>query len=353
MRLLQLWAAELAFCCLLTAIVPVLASAATVTPEPTPVCQGPCDGQFCEIPGTRLGGQCLVGPGDTCVCVSEITPTLMPPPTATPTPTAVCQGPCDGQSCTVPGTGLGGNCLSGLDDTCRCVPEVTPTATVVGVSGCVGDCDGDGQVTIQELILAVEISLGESAEVTRCSAADENDDLQVTVDELVRAVDNALDGCPMTCVPFPPLAPTFAFTVSPGAPQAGDHVDVSIHISGGAPHGVYRLVPTGDVVDVTGPTYEDSEGSEVQFGLDALRPGTTDLTLMVFYTIDLPSSDYCADSRYQTVESEPIALTVAARADAGPGNRRLAQVPSEGWGPDVIRRPGSSPRRIEELPGGS
>ena len=275
MRLLQLWAAELAFCCLLTAIVCVLTSAG-LSPQSPFQCARAVRRAILGIPGNALRRTVSGRPrryvrlrlGDNPDVDARSDRHL----------NADCGVPRPVRRAKLhsPGDRSRRKLSERLDDTCRCVPEVTPTATVVGVSGCVGDCDGDGQVTIQELILAVEISLGESAEVTRCSAADENDDLQVTVDELVRAVDNALDGCPMTCVPFPPLAPTFAFTVSPGAPQAGDHVDVSIHISGGAPHGVYRLVPTGDVVDVTGPTYEDSEGSEVQ--LDSTPFGRARLT---------------------------------------------------------------------------
>jgi hypothetical protein len=117
-----------------------------------------------------------------------------------------------------------------------------------------------------------------------------------------------------TCVPFPPLTPTFTFTIEPSTPQVGDHVSLSVQISGGAPDGVYTLVATGNVVDVTGPTYVGTQGSEVRFELNALQPGTTDLVLKVFYTIDLPSPAYCYDSRYQNVQSGPFALTVTAAA---------------------------------------
>jgi len=62
-------------------------------------------------------------------------------------------------------------------------------------SSCVGDCNGDGQVAINELIQGVNISLG-SLDVSVCPAMDENGDGQVSINELIRAVNNALGGCP-------------------------------------------------------------------------------------------------------------------------------------------------------------
>jgi YVTN family beta-propeller protein len=60
---------------------------------------------------------------------------------------------------------------------------------------CDGDCNGDGAVTVDEVIQAVDIALGQQA-VTTCIAADSDDDDTVTVDEVLRGVNNALNGCP-------------------------------------------------------------------------------------------------------------------------------------------------------------
>ena len=65
---------------------------------------------------------------------------------------------------------------------------------LAGTGTCVGDCDGDGMVAINELVGAVRIALGE-APATSCAAADANGDGAVSIDELVRAVSQALDGC--------------------------------------------------------------------------------------------------------------------------------------------------------------
>jgi Ca2+-binding EF-hand superfamily protein len=59
---------------------------------------------------------------------------------------------------------------------------------------CVGDCDGDGAVAVNELVTAVGYAL-DNRPPLGCASIDANGDAQVTVDELVRAVTNALDGC--------------------------------------------------------------------------------------------------------------------------------------------------------------
>ena len=66
---------------------------------------------------------------------------------------------------------------------------VTPTA-----APCVGDCNGNGTVTVDEILTMVNIALG-NARVDDCLAGDVNDDGQITVDEILTAVNNALNGC--------------------------------------------------------------------------------------------------------------------------------------------------------------
>jgi len=59
---------------------------------------------------------------------------------------------------------------------------------------CIGDCDGNGEVTIDELVRAVRIPLGELP-VSECPAIDANGDGEVSINELIAAVGNALSGC--------------------------------------------------------------------------------------------------------------------------------------------------------------
>jgi hypothetical protein len=64
---------------------------------------------------------------------------------------------------------------------------------------CVGDCDHNGSVTIDELLETVNIALG-NLSVHACDLSDANGDGQITVDEILAAVRNALDGCPPAVV---------------------------------------------------------------------------------------------------------------------------------------------------------
>ncbi len=59
---------------------------------------------------------------------------------------------------------------------------------------CIGDCLGDHQVTVDELLMLVNIALGD-AEMAACEVGDDNEDGEITVDEIIVAVNNALKGC--------------------------------------------------------------------------------------------------------------------------------------------------------------
>ncbi len=83
---------------------------------------------------------------------------------------------------------------------------------------CVGDCNGDDEVAVNELIVGVNIALG-NQEVTSCEAFDANDDGEVTISELIQGVSNALNQCgPVgpTDTPEPTATPTP--TEEPGEP---------------------------------------------------------------------------------------------------------------------------------------
>ena len=68
-------------------------------------------------------------------------------------------------------------------------------APSIARAACTGDCNGDGNVTVNELIIMVNIALGTSP-VSVCPAGDPNNDGQVTVNEIVAGVNNSLNGCP-------------------------------------------------------------------------------------------------------------------------------------------------------------
>lgn len=85
-----------------------------------------------------------------------------------------------------------------------------------GASFCPGDCDGNGQVSVAELIVGVNLALGGVAD---CAAFDVDSDASVTVSELVAAVGAALNGCSFKPSPTPTRTPTptasFTRTASP------------------------------------------------------------------------------------------------------------------------------------------
>ena len=70
----------------------------------------------------------------------------------------------------------------------------TPTETATPMPPCVGNCDGSGDVTVDEILTMVNIALANTP-VTACDAGDANHDGQITVDEILTAVNNALNGC--------------------------------------------------------------------------------------------------------------------------------------------------------------
>jgi hypothetical protein len=119
-----------------------------------------------------------------------------------------------------------------------------PRASLGGVT-CVGDCNGDGMVSVSELITGVNIGLGAAA-VTDCAAFDVDSDGAVGISELVTAVSAALSTCAgaLTAASFVDQMTVLDFFAvgeqrsgrppdRPGAPaaQAPGHVNV---VNGGS-----------------------------------------------------------------------------------------------------------------------
>ncbi|HVN83855.1 MAG TPA: hypothetical protein VMW17_03325 [Candidatus Binatia bacterium] len=127
----------------------------------------------------------VAGPSQTAIAFnfddtfmgSITTPTATPSPTHTTTPTR-----------TLSPTRV-------FTPTQTRTPTETPTWTSTPTPGpCVGDCDANGRVSVDELVRGVDIALGPEA-VSACAAFDYNHDGRVSVDELVLAVDAGLHGC--------------------------------------------------------------------------------------------------------------------------------------------------------------
>lgn len=96
------------------------------------------------------------------------------------------------------------------------------TVRAAGVAACQGDCDGDGSVTVEEVVRLVDAALAGGLPGA-CTSADSDGDGSVSIDEVITAVGHALDGCP--------------------PPPRGELV-----IAASQPSGVLRQLPSGTLV---------------------------------------------------------------------------------------------------------
>jgi len=136
----------------------------------------------CDDPKCAGTVECIPTPTSTYTSTPTVTPTVTTTATRTVTHT-----PTETRTATQTST-----------------PSVTPTPTETPKSLCVGDCNADGEVTVNELITGVNIALGTSP-VDTCAVFDQDQSGSVEVNELITGVNNALSGCPS---PAPTASPT-------------------------------------------------------------------------------------------------------------------------------------------------
>jgi hypothetical protein len=151
----------------------------TATPTPTPTIQATRTPT--PTATTRTPTRTLTPPAGTPTRTSTLTSTPTPTEasTRTPTPTAA-------------------------------TPTPTPTPTATGGTGpceCVGDCDCNREVTVDEILKMVNIALN-LANITLCEAGDPSGEGEVTVDEILMAINSALSGCGPPVSPTPSPSPT-------------------------------------------------------------------------------------------------------------------------------------------------
>jgi len=190
-------------------------ASATSTPTPTPT------GTATSTPTSTPTASSTSTP--TATVSTTVTPTstgttaATPSATATPTPSPSASATPTPTTSATPSRTSTATATPPATPTPTRTPTATPTATALSTptpaatpSGtrtetptasstppapsCPGDCNGDGQVRIDELLLGVNIGLG-NAHVSRCEALDRDGSGDVTVNELIGAVNAALDGC--------------------------------------------------------------------------------------------------------------------------------------------------------------
>jgi len=85
--------------------------------------------------------------------------------------------------------------VAAIDDAGVRSPFSNEATVSVATPACAGDCDGNGNVSVDEVLLGVNIAL-DTLPVGRCPVLDADFSGSVTVDEILVAVNNALNHCP-------------------------------------------------------------------------------------------------------------------------------------------------------------
>ncbi len=156
----------------------------SLTPTPTPT--------HSSTPTATLTATATQPP--TLTFTTTQTPTrtpTTPPPTPTITPTATTTA-----TATVTATH---SSTATQTSTATATPTASPSPTQIP---CVGDCNHDGAVTVDELMLGARIFLGGAgdpgdlrATLADCPAFDADGNEKVTVEEIIHGLNNAVHGC--------------------------------------------------------------------------------------------------------------------------------------------------------------
>jgi CSLREA domain-containing protein len=171
------------------------ASASATTTAHTPTATSSATGTATVNPTATATAAPSASPTQTSTPTATVSATgaASPSVTASPSATATASGTPATSTPSAPATATGtlSPTASPRTDTPTRPSSPTPTETP---RRCPGDCNGDGEVTINELILAVNIALG-NRPIDDCRAIDLNADGGATINELIAAVGAALNGC--------------------------------------------------------------------------------------------------------------------------------------------------------------
>lgn len=151
---------------------------------------------------------------------------------------------------------------------------------------CVGDCDGSGSVTVDELLRGARIALGKLP-ANACVGIGGNG--TVTVDTIVAAVNAALHGCPATpTVALPTSSPTSTATSTttatpttlpsetPTSSPLPTATPTCTPTQTASPSPTATLTPLPTPIVPPRPVYRSFPGNPIQFAIEATDPlGTT------------------------------------------------------------------------------
>ena len=164
-------------------------------------------------------------------------------------------------------------------------PTSTPTPQALS---CHGDCSGDRAVTVNELIVCINMALGTN---DACHACDANGDGTVTINEIIAAVNAALNGC--VTLPTVTLAEIQQTIFTPRCATAGCH-------SGARPTGNLSLVDGASYTQLVNVT--PSVQLAAQAGQLRVDPGHPENSFLLVKLSGQPPSG----------EGSPMPLTGAA-----------------------------------------
>jgi hypothetical protein len=136
-------------------------------------------------------------------------------------------------------------------------------------AACIGDCNDNSEVTVDEIVRGINIALGMVA-LSSCTRFDVNGDQMVTVEELVGAVQVALNGCPVEQSEAFIITTNFSTgsfatvdlddrSVTPSSGERQVHPDAVARKFGGRLYVINRFM--GDYIEILDPN--DNFASEV------------------------------------------------------------------------------------------
>lgn len=157
---------------------------------------------------------------------------------------------------------------------------VLTTAVAEAAPSCVGSCNENAEVTVDEIITMVNVALGQ-ADVSQCAFGDADASGSITVDEILTAVNNALTGC----TPPPTGLGTRHFELDPLRSGVKAVLAPNFEVT----LGNFRGQKNGQV----GNAYFDLEGGEIDPTTGLATINVTDASDYIFAQAQIANLTFC------------------------------------------------------------